>query len=622
MKPGLAKTLAVALLAVALLLVNFLATRLPVRGDLTAGQIYTLSDGTRALLKKIEDPVTLQFYVSRDTAGLPTQYKNFAARVEEMLRAYVRASGGKLALEVITPAPDTPEEEKAQTAGLQPQQAPGTGEPFYLGLVAIQADQQKTIPTFSPQREELIEYDVSSLIHSVQQVTKPRLGLFTKLPLSGQPFSMMNQRPTPGQLIRDEWARSYEIVPVDDNFTALPEKLDALAVIHPVGLSSAQEFALDQFILSGKPVLLAVDPSSFYFKRQGGQQAMFGGPPPNISSDLPSLFKGYGITYDAQQVVGDSSLALPLNNAQRSRMPAWLVLTDKNLNPASPATAQLSSVWLFEAGSFKVESREGREVTPLLESSANAGTIPAFSLQFSQPDDVAKSLVAGTEKKALATLIRGPLKTAFPDGAPKAADASADKKEPANPASTAALKEGKATIFLIGDTDWLLDDFSVQRQQVFGQEMVQPINDNLYLGANSIDFLAGSPDLIGLRGKSSANRPFVVVENMRVAAEKKYNSQLNALESRISEVQRKLSELRGKSPDGGRLVATPEVMKTIEEFQTQELQMNRERRDIRRAFREDIDALETRLLLINLLATPVLLGAFGLWFARHRRVAA
>lgn len=622
MKPGLAKTLAVALLAVVLLLINFLAVRVPVRGDLTAGQIYTLSDGTRALLGKIEDPITLQFYATRDTAGLQTQYKNFAARVEEMLRAYVRASGGKLTLEIISPAADTPEEEKAQASGLQPQQAPGTGEAFYLGLVAIQADQQKAIPAFSPQREELIEYDVSALIHSVQQVAKPRLGVFTKLPLAGQPFSMMNQRPTRGQLIRDEWARSFEIVTVEENFTALPEKLDALAVLHPAGITPAQEYALDQFILSGKPVLLAVDPSSFYFKRQGGQQAMFGGPPPNTSSDLPTLFKAYGITFDGQQVVGDQSLALPLGGNQRAKMPVWLVLTDKNLNQNTPATAQLSSVWFFESGSFKVDSRDGREVTPLIESSAIAGTVPAFTLQFAQPEEVSKSLVAGTEKKALATLVRGPLKTAFPDGKPKSSDAAGNAEPQLDASGSSGLKEGTGTLLLVADSDWLLDDFSVQRQQLFGQEMVQPLNDNLFFGANAIEFLAGSPDLIGLRGKRSAQRPFTVVADMETAAQKKYNAQLTALETRISEAQSKLSELQGKSPEGGRLVATPEVLAEIEKFQAEELKMRRERRDIRRAFREDIDALETKLLVINLLATPVLLGAFGLWFARHRRVAA
>jgi len=109
---------------------------------------------------------------------------------------------------------------------------------------------------------------------------------------------------------------------------------------------------------------------------------------------------------------------------------------------------------------------------------------------------------------------------------------------------------------------------------------------------------------------------------MEADAQKQFNSKLAALETRITEVQSKLSELQGKSPDGGRLVATPEVLKTIEEFQAQELSMRRERRDIRRALREGIDALETKLLVINLLTTPVLLGFFGLWFARHRKHAA
>jgi hypothetical protein len=47
--------------------------------------------------------------------------------------------------------------------------------------------------------------------------------------------------------------------------------------------------------------------------------------------------------------------------------------------------------------------------------------------------------------------------------------------------------------------------------------------------------------------------------------------------------------------------------------------MRGERREIRRALREDIDRLENRLLVLNLLATPVLIGAFGFWFYRNRK---
>lgn len=620
MKPGLAKTLAVLLLAVVLLLVNFLAARLPVRGDLTAGRIYTLSPGSRALLAKIEEPVTLQLYASRDIAGLPVSYKNYADRVEEMLRAYVRASAGRLALEVVSPAPDTPEEERAQAAGLQAQQAPVTGEPFYLGLVALQADQQKVLPVFSPQREELLEYDISALIHSVQQLRKPRLGLLTKLPLAGQPFNMMSQRGSPAQLVHQEWARSFDVVAIEPGFSELPADLAALAVVHPVGLTPAQEFAIDQFILSGKPTLLAVDPSSTWFKRQGGQAGMFGMGSPEASSNLSRLLPAYGIGYDPQQVVGDPRLGTPVNagGGRVARMPVWLSLTAAQLHSASPATAQLGSILFIEAGALDIAPRDGREITRLIESGDTAGMLPNFTLQFAQPDDITRSLMPGTEKKTLAALVRGPLATAFPEGKPATTSEKEESPEPKATPSEALAKEGDATLLVVADTDWLLDDFSVRRTPFFGQEMIEPMNDNLFLGSNIVEYLAGSPDLIALRGKRSAQRPFEVVARLEAEAQQRYNAQLAALETRLAEVQGKLSELQGKSAEGGRLVATPEVLKTIEEFQTRELAMRRERREIRRALREDIDALETRLLLVNLLASPVLLGVFGLWFARHR----
>src|SRR3954465_11084376 len=158
------KTLAIVLLLVGLVLVNYLASSIPVRLDATAESIYSLSDGTKKMLGKIEEPVSIDLYFSKDASGLPIAYKNYAARVQEMLRQYVRASHGKLTLNVINPRPDTPEEERATAAGLQPQVVPATGESLYFGLVATQADQQKSIPALTPQRESFLEYDLSQLV--------------------------------------------------------------------------------------------------------------------------------------------------------------------------------------------------------------------------------------------------------------------------------------------------------------------------------------------------------------------------------------------------------------------------------------------------------------------------
>ena len=204
-----AKALAIVLLFVGLVLVNYLASSLPARLDLTADSIYSLSTGTKTMLGKIEEPVVIDLYFSKDASGLPIQYKNYATRVQEMLRQYVRAGRGKLTLNVITPRADTPDEEKATAAGLTPQVSQQGGEQFFFGLVVTQADQQKNIPAFAPQREQFLEYDLSKLVYSVQQINKPKLGLLTSLPLQGtSPQEMQMMMMTLTAMLHDARLRS------------------------------------------------------------------------------------------------------------------------------------------------------------------------------------------------------------------------------------------------------------------------------------------------------------------------------------------------------------------------------------------------------------------------------
>src|SRR3954470_24283695 len=244
------KSIAIVLLLVGLILVNYLASSIPVRYDATAESIYSLSSGTKTMLGKVEEPVTLDLYFSKDASGLPIAYKNYAARVQEMLRQYVRASHGKLTLNVINPQADTPQEEKATAAGLTPQVSQQGGDQFFFGLVVTQADQQKNIPAFSPQREQFLEYDLSKLIYSVQQIDKPKLGLLTSLPLQGtspqemQMMMMMRRQPQPGQFVIGEWEQSFTIVKVEATATELPAGLVALAVIHPQNLSTKLQYAI------------------------------------------------------------------------------------------------------------------------------------------------------------------------------------------------------------------------------------------------------------------------------------------------------------------------------------------------------------------------------------------
>jgi len=615
------KTLAILLLLVGLVLANYLASSVPLRYDATSEKIYTLSPGTRALLAKVGEPTTLDLYFSRNAAGQFVEYKNYAERVREMLRQYERASNGRIRLNVIDPEPDTPEEEKATAAGIEPQTMPG-GTQFYFGLVATQADQQKVIPALTPQREQFLEYDVSEVIYGVGQTEKKKLGLITSLPLQGSPgMPMMGQQGAEPQFVVSEWEETYQIVPIQPSATELPANLDVLAIVHPENLTAKLQFAIDQFLLGGKPVFLAVDPSSAYFKRQGGQEAMFGGPQPNVSSDLPVLLGGWGIQYDPQKVVGDPENAeeVELRDQSHLRYPVWLNLSQDNFNPKSLPTAQLASALFIESGSVSLKPGSTLSFTPLVETSDKGGEISVAALQFAQPEEIARQITP-SGKHTIAALVTGKFKTAFPSGAPKD-PAAGEKKDEKTAAKGESLTESKTSsiLIIVADTDWLFDDYSVRKFPFMGQTAAEPFNDNLSLAANSLDFLAGSRDLISIRGKGNSVRPFTVVKHMEAEAAEKYKEKLTALEARINEVQSKLAELQGKKSEGGKLIASPEATRAIDDFQKQSSALRGERREIRRSLRVGIDALENRLLVVNLLGTPLLVCGFGLWFYRRRK---
>jgi len=149
--------------------------------------------------------------------------------------------------------------------------------------------------------------------------------------------------------------KTFEIVDVEPTAEVLPASLDVLVIIHPQNLSRKLQFAIDQFLLSGKPVFLALDPSSRYFRSRGNQMAMMGGPAPNISSDLPELLRGWGIVYDAQSVVGDPDDATPVQVAPGNvvRYPIWLSLTKNSFNATALPTSQLESMLLVESAAFR-----------------------------------------------------------------------------------------------------------------------------------------------------------------------------------------------------------------------------------------------------------------------------
>ncbi len=622
------KGIALILLLAGLIMVTIITSFIPGQLDLTAENNYTLSDGSKALLKKIEEPIVLDFYFRRSAEEVPIQFKNYATRVEALLHQYKSAGGGNIVVNIIDPKPDTEEEEEAIRSGITNQQLPG-GDNFFFGLKAIQAEQEESIPMFNLQRESFLEYDISRIIYRVQQLDLPKLGVISSLPvISGFEPGMM----APGQQPPEDWAfigelrESFSIEQVAAESNELPDDLDILAIVHPAGINDPLLYEIEQFVLSGKPVFIAVDPSSYIQKSSMNQQQMMMGGMPNTSSNLPRLFDKWGIDYDPTYFVADLQYAETVSAGRGGtgvRYPAWLSID--LLSDEAPPTAELNRMFLAEPGSFNLQDDSELTLTPLIESSEQSGRLTASLLNFTPPDALARQVDPTGEKYVLAGMLHGKLTTAFPNGRPPVEEGEdeedGEEKEEEEEGEFLTESVADSTLVLVADTDFLADNFSVRRINFLGMRGMQPLNDNIAFISNILEYLAGSEDLISLRGKGTVVRPFTVVRNLEMKAQEKFKEEYEDLQGELTEVQAKLRELQDQQGDRRRLVAGSEVRKLIEDYRKEEADKRAALRDIRKKLREDIESLERNLALTNLLTVPCLVGICGVGFflLRHKR---
>lgn len=596
------KIVAAVLIALNFLLLHYIVSSLPLRFDFTEEGIYTLSDSTKSMLGKIEEPVTVDFYSSKSITDLPAWFKNFSDRVEQMLEQYEKASGGLVQLNVIDPKPDSPAEERAIAAGLTGTEIQN-GDRVFLGMVVAQGETETIQAFFNWDRETFLEYDISKTIYETQLITKPRLGLITSLPLKAppaNPMAAMQGQPQPSdQIILAQLESQFEIVEIAATETALPAGLDLLILIHPKDLSQDLQYSIDQYALSNKPVFLSLEPSSVMEREQGRQQMMMGQMSQPTPSDLPELLAAWGIEFDTSKVLTD-----PTNSLAQGRFtqPAWLIFRDTFVNRDLLPSSELEGILLLEAGKLTHAEDATTNWEPILTTSTDAGEIEGMMLQFSDPTQLAREAQPLSQPATVAGLLSGEASTAFPD------------RE-----GEGHLSSGNLTVFIISDSDFVLDQFSVQRINFMGMEQIQKLNDNQDLANNFIEYLGGSRDLIGIRGKAGTSRPFDVVQRMEAEAQKLYQAKLEVVEAELQETNAKLTQILSEQTGSGIIYATPEMEDLIAENQKKQAELKSQIREIRGGLRQGIKSLGTTIGAINLFWAPLALLAFAVLFNRMRK---
>ncbi|HZJ17461.1 MAG TPA: Gldg family protein [Chthoniobacteraceae bacterium] len=634
MKKGLEtyiySTIGIVAMLIILVAFNIVAARGKQRIDLTAEHAYTLSQGTRNILAKLDTPVQIRFYCTRGENNMPVFLKTYAQRVEDLLGEFRQVSKGQIEIQKLDPQPDSDAEDSAKLDGIEGQMIQ-TGEQVYLGLSVSMLDQKEAIPFLPPDRERLLEYDVARAISRVMTPQKPVVGVMSPLPVSGQPMNpmmmRMGQRGQQPWVFMSELQRDFTVKTVEMTADKIPDDVKVLVVIHPKGITDAAQYAIDQFVLRGGKLIAFVDPLCV-LDQQGGPMGM--AQPSN--STLEKLIKAWGLTFDTTKVLADLDF---MGKTRQGRAPAVLALNEKAMNKDDVVTGDVDNLLIAFGGVFSGTPAEGLTQTVLIKSSKNSQLVEPMMAQMSG-EEIIKSFSASNTEQAIAIRLTGKFKTAFPEGKPKAAEPKADEppkpeeKKEGKPAEE-SLKESaqENAVVLVGDADLIQDQIAVtEAMNPFGgQRMIMPQNGNLAFAQGAVEQLSGDNNLITVRSRASRERPFTRVREMQASAEANYRSKIKDLEASLAEAQRKLNELqRSKASEGGgqRFILSPEQQKEIENFRKKETDVKKELKQERKKLRADIDALENRIKWRNILVMPVLVALTGIVLAmmRHKRQAA
>lgn len=623
-------------LGIALFLaVNLLAgpTLRGVRADLTEQKLYTISQGTRNIVGGLEEDITLRYFFTRKLAQEEAEsLLPYADRVLEMLEQYEAASGGKITLEVIDPVAFSEEEEAAVRFGIPGRRVSMQGDKLYLGLVGTNSvDGQEVIPVLEPSGESSLEYDLTELIDKLER-DLPVLGLVSGVQLRGGTLPPANQFSQPQQLpawpILQLVEQRYEVRDLDPTtLTEIPEDVDLLLLVQPKGLTDAGLYAIDQFALTGGKICAFVDPVVIFDPAADPEPPM----PGAEVTGMDSLLTAWGVPLKADKVAGDDTTGTQIRSRSDKivSLPMFFDVTEEGLDEDDILTESLASMRMIMAGAFDVTAAKGLTVTALAATSAEGGGTVGRSLVTQRMDEetLAASFVNQGEAQTLGVRLRGEIASAFPDGAPAPPPAEGEET-PADPAPSEGHLTASSAPFnaiVMADVDMLHENLWAQRvQSLFGGASYRSANGNAPFLVGALENLSGSDDLISLRSREAYRRPFLRKEELEREAQEAFAAKEQALEQKLAEAERKINELQAEKDPQSAYLLSPEQQAEIDRFRAQEVETRRELRKVKRDLKADIEALGTRLELLNIALIPALIIAFGAatWLLRRRSARA
>ncbi len=478
-----------ALMVAIVVLANVVSMGFFKRLDLTEGKIYSLSDASKRIVGNLEDDFLVKAYFSKN---LPSPYNANAKYVQDQLDEYKAYGKGRFRYEFVDPGDDAELEREAQQHRIPPvqvqvvEQDQFQAKKAYMGLVFLYQGKQETIPVVD--NPTGLEYEITATIKKLTSLSDrlPRIGFLTG-----------HQEPDLSQLtvVQQVFAKQYALSTVSLAGGKRVEDVEALIIASPrQALSDWEQFAIDQYIMSGGKVAFLIDKVNADLQTQRATPLTLG---------MDDWFADYGFNVN-DNLLGDLQNAGTLTITQQegffrmmSQVPYPFIPNLRDFDRTNVMVKDLERVSLYYASTIDTSGARAKGLVPevlILSSPKTKLYTGAYNISPTQQYDPAE-FDAG--QQVVAAILSGSFTSAFKD---KPVPAPSDT-------ATVALATGDSTItqspetriVVIGDGEFFVD-------QKGGAD-----RDNLLFFQNLVDWLVQDEDLIAIRSREVTDRPLKVL---------------------------------------------------------------------------------------------------------------
>ena len=485
--------------AVALVSAGVIVGRASVRLDVTAEQLHSLSAETRALLDELpaDRPVFIQAYIS---PSAPEPFVQTRSNIISILEEIDAIAGPRVEVLIHDTEPFTDAAREArETFGILPRpirnvsSARSEVEELFLGLAFTCGAEEQVIGFFDVGLPA--EYEIMRSIRVVARTERKRVGVVATMANLFGGTNFQQSQFTPQWSVIAELRKQYDVVEISPE-AEIRQQVDTLLVPLPSSLQTDEQGFVADYIRSGRPALILVDPlpavdptlSPTEWVGDGNpftyaQSAARPGPRGNVREWIRTL----GVDWEPTRIVWDSYNPHP----DLAHMPEDVVFlgagneNEATFNTENPMTSQLQELVLLYPGFLHAAEDAVWSFEPLLRTGRVSGTNGYFSL------------------------VRG---TPFGPQVNPSPPRDQDDDDYIVAARVQSVDSDEVDIIVVADLDIIGEQFFQIREQAPGG-----LNfDNITFFLNAMDTLLEEDAFIDLRSRRARHRTLERVEAQTV----------------------------------------------------------------------------------------------------------